>query len=81
MITVKTDSVSLKWAIASLQTEWSELVPGHTGVYLTDVLSSTVTGDGEILCSSEGECELCTGARCTCSHLTGTKYLFGSGRR
>ena len=81
IITVRTDSVSLKWAIVSLQIEWSELLPGHIGVYLIDILRSTVNGDGDILCSSEGECELCTGARWKCSHLTRTKYLFGSGHR
>ena len=81
IITVRTDSVSLKRAIVSLQIEGSELLPGHIGVYLIDILRSTVNGDGETLCSSEGECELCTGARWKCSHLTRTKYLFGSGRR
>jgi hypothetical protein len=78
---VKSDSVSLKWAIASLQIEWSELLPGHIGVYLIDILSSTVNGDGAIFCSSEGECELCTGTCWKCSHLTRTKYLFGTGGR
>ena len=58
---VKTDSVSLKWAIASLQIEWSELLPGHTGVCLIDILRSAVSGDGATFCSSEGECEAAPG--------------------
>ena len=36
IIMVKSDLVSLKWAIMSLQIKWFELLPGHVGVYLID---------------------------------------------
>ncbi|XP_045864452.1 platelet-activating factor acetylhydrolase IB subunit alpha1-like [Meles meles] len=57
---VKSDLGGLKWAVISLQIEWSELLPGHIGVWLIDILNGTVNSDGEIFCFSEGDCELCT---------------------
>lgn len=75
IITVKSDLVGLKWAVTSLQFEWSELLPGHIGVQLIGLVNGTVNSDGEIFCFSEGEYELCTGTCYKCSHLTRTKYL------
>lgn len=81
IIMVKSDLGGLKWAVISLQIEWSELLPGHIGVWLIDILNGTVNSDGEIFCFSEGDCELCTETCCKCSHLTRTKYLLGTGLR
>lgn len=75
IITVRSDLVSLKWAIILLQIKWSELLPGHIEVYLIDILNGIVNSDGEIFCFSEGECELCSGTCYKCRHLTRTKYL------
>lgn len=51
MIIVENDLVGLKWAFMSLQTELSDLLPGHIGVYFIDTLEGSVNSGVEMLWS------------------------------